>query len=49
MWLAFAVCMEVIPLYYLLIKDPYYVEHNAGFILIQVVPLHVCYAFRPFL
>jgi hypothetical protein len=25
------------------------VEHNTGFILIQIVPLHACYMFRAFL
>jgi hypothetical protein len=32
MWLVFAVFIEAIPLYYLLIKHTYYVEHNVGFI-----------------
>ena len=27
----------------------YYVEHNTGFVFIEVLPLHVCYMFRHFL
>jgi hypothetical protein len=30
-------------------KHIYYVKHHTGFILIQVVPLHVHYMFWPFL
>jgi hypothetical protein len=30
-------------------KHIYYVRHHTGFILIQVVPLHVCYMFYLFL
>jgi len=30
-------------------KHIYYVKQHTGFILIQVVPLHVCYMFWPFL
>jgi len=29
-------------------KHIYYVKHHTGFILIEVVPLHVCYMLWPF-
>lgn len=37
------------PLCYLLNKPTYYVKHNAGFVSVQILPLHVCCMFLPFL